>query len=684
MKNRYFINSILKLLIMLIISGLFAQSSNEPSWVNNRQKQIKGYYVGFGSAATIGRSENEFIQKANESAFLEISNQISTEIHGSGKIIIYEDENTFINKATFETESSSIAELEGLEIEEKYKSGNRYYVLWKLSKKKHLKNIDKYSNLAQDYYKNSIKSVLSPVNELGFLVKGYESVLRAHGQIISVNSIDGRIVLNTYFLSRIEQIFSKINTQAVNTLQSGRRGRGLSSPIIFRLQYKELVTVPLKGIPVKFYVSEGEMNLTENTITDSKGESQTNISNIISQLPTQKVRAQINLLALKISSGKNAFLDRKLNEMAALRSESYAISVTTLTAERIAVKILPQAGIPKGQEDFINEKFIAELKKLTDYTVIERALMEDVLKENEFNAEDCSTEECQVQIGKILAVRKMIYVLLWKYGSEFTGTVKLVNIESGENEHSESVSYKGSVTDLVKEGVPQWIRSFYTRLNTAKITITSGNPSINIMSNGLTWGKIPIFEKEIEQGNYKVNFSSPGFESLSKNYIVALGQQISEDIKLRPKSRGRALSRSLFFPGLGQFYSSDINHQGRRLTGVIYSSTAALSLIGTAYSLNEFSKATNNYKNLKSDYLNATQLDDIENKRIEMVKSNSQANDARSMVITIGSITAGLWLWSAIDSFIFFPNNYGRFTFEPSIKSNVYGKYASLTISKKF
>nr|ABZ08401.1 hypothetical protein ALOHA_HF4000APKG2O16ctg14g1 [uncultured marine crenarchaeote HF4000_APKG2O16] len=206
--------------------------------------------------------------------------------------------------------------------------------------------------------------------------------------------------------------------------------------------------------------------------------------------------------------------------------------------------------MPKGEDGFINEKFIAELKRLTEYTVIERAMMEEVLKENEFNAEECSTEECQVQIGKILAVRKMIYVLLWKYGAEYTGTIKLVNIESGENEHSESVSYTGSVTSLVKEGIPRWIRSFYSRLNTAKITLISGNRNIEVTANGLDWGKIPIFDKELDQGMYKVQFSALGYENSTRNYRVNLGDQINEDITLRSKTRGKALTRFSFLPGI--------------------------------------------------------------------------------------------------------------------------------------
>ena len=671
-------------IFLLFSNQILAQSSREPSWVSQRQKQIRGYYVGFGSASTIGLSETEYKQKANESAFLEISNQISVNIYGASKSIISEDEKTFINRAEFESQSSSIAELEGLELEDNYKSTNRYYVLWKLSKKKHEKNVAKYAELAEEYYKNANISILNPVEELGYLVKGYESTLRAHGKVITVKTPEGNKVLNTYFPSRIEQIISKVNTTAINTAQSGKTGSALPAPLIFRAAYSDLISQTLMGLPVRFFAIEGEMQFQELKMTDSNGECFTTVTEIISDLPLQKITAQIDLSSFKINSGRNVFLDKKLDEISSLRSRTYAMNVTALAAERIAVKILAQEGLPFGEDNFINEKFIAELKKLTNYTVIERALMEDVLKENEFNAEECSTEECQVMIGKILAVRKMIYVMLWKYGNEYTGTVKLVNIESGENEHSESVNYEGSVTGLVREGVPQWIRNFYATLNSAKITFTSGNPNIEVISNGKNWGKLPIFDKELEQGNYKVQFSALGYEDLTRNYRVSLGEQIKQEINLRSKTKGKAFFRSLIFPGRGQFYSADKDHGGRRFTGLIYSAGAIVCMAGTGYLWNEFMTANTDYDVAKKAYLQATQLIDIDDARMTMDDKHQVVNSARSAAIAITGVTVGLWLWNSIDAMLFFPQDYGMYSVTPGINTNGQETYATVKISKHF
>ena len=179
------------------------------------------------------------------------------------KSILYEDENTSIDRAEFESQSSSIAELEGLELEEIYNSSDRYYVIWKLSKKEHEKNIDKYTKLAEEYFRSANTSILNPVEELGYLVKGYESILRAHGKVITVESTEGNKVLNTFFPSRIEQIISKINTTAINYVQTGKKGSPLPAPLIFRAAYNELISQTLVGLPVRFVITEGEMKLEE-------------------------------------------------------------------------------------------------------------------------------------------------------------------------------------------------------------------------------------------------------------------------------------------------------------------------------------------------------------------------------------------------------------------------------------
>ena len=204
------------------------------------------------------------------------------------------------------------------------------------------------------------------------------------------------------------------------------------------------------------------------------------------------------------------------------------------------------------------------------------------------------------------------------------------------------------------------------------------------MSNGLDWGRLPIFDKEVDQGNYSLNFSSPGYENLTRNYRVSLGQQINQQINLRPKTRNRALLRSLLFPGLGQYYSADKDHGGRKVAGLIYATSAVICIAGSGYIWNEFVAANNAYEEAKNNYLQATLLTDIDNGRLDMEKKHQISKDAQSTAFSITGITIGLWLWSTIDATLFFPNDYTTFSVTPNINTNGQETFANITISKKF
>ena len=192
-------------ILLLFTQIVFGQFGRTPSWVRDSGKKIQGHYVGFGSVSKKGLTDAEYINLANEAAFLDISNQISVNISGETKTFLSDRDNQFIDEAESFSESSSLAELEGLIRESTYQNQDNYYVLWKLSKKEHQNNIVKYTKLAESYFNSAYESVFNPVDELGHLVKGYESILRAHGQIVKVTDEDGNeIILNTYFSSRIE------------------------------------------------------------------------------------------------------------------------------------------------------------------------------------------------------------------------------------------------------------------------------------------------------------------------------------------------------------------------------------------------------------------------------------------------------------------------------------------------
>lgn len=654
-------------IIILLLSGLCYGQFDLPEWIKYRPID-PDYYIGIGQVDIRGRSAVEYQSEANELAFLQISNQIGTQVSGETESFFYEDEESMIEKFTGLSRTSTVADLEGLALVDTYRDDKEYWVYWRLSKEKHDKNIEKYESLAKDFYIKSQKTIpgIGVVDELSFLVKAYESILRAHGKIIVVEAKETgeKEILNSFIPKRLEEIVAKIETKGKNTGQQGKQGKGLDAPLIFQANFQSLIVHPMNGLSVVFEVLSGDAKLERERMTNSSGECRSKVTQILSDLPKQTIQARIDLKPYKLKSAKNVVLDAFLDKLTGKRSVNYYITISKLAAENIAVKVLirKEGGLSDVEAGFINDEFIVEISRSTEFEVMERELMDDVLMEQDFYATECGTDECQVQIGRLLAVRKMIYVLLGKLGSEIRGQVKLINIETGKIEHIQSVKWRNDIKSLLDEGIPRWVESFYSTMNLGRLSLSSPLFNISAYGDGEFWGELPIYDRELETSSYKVKFISPGYETLTKTYSMNLGQNIEDNIELRKKSRFKAFGKSMVFPGLGQFYSSDWNNTDRRTWGALFALTGVASVTGTAFMWYRFVEAQNVYNDAYEVYLKQNTIDDINTSRAIAQEKNKIMMDKQSVAIVISGVTGLLWVLNALESVINFPDYHVRLT----------------------
>jgi len=333
---------------------------------------------------------------------------------------------------------------------------------------------------------------------------------------------------------------------------------------------------------------------------------------------------------------------------------SYHYSVSGLVSEMIAVKVIPE-GIPSTDANWINGQIITELKKTTNFRVMERGLMDEVLQEQGFN-ENCSTTECQVEAGRMLSVRKMLFVIIGKRGNVFRGIYKLINIETAEIEYQNSVKFIGTFDELLDQGIPQWGEEFYTSLNQPHVTFTSEIPEIQILKNKVFWVKIPVYKQLLPVGEHNLIFQAEGYETLKKNYKMILGMNLNEEINLVPKSKSKAFKKSLLFPGLGQFYTSDANHRGRRKAGIFLSATGVVSIAVTAISWSQYFRARKDYTSANQEYLSQKQLDQIvQYREIAQHKNDLQASAEKGAWIYTGALTT-IWVGNALEAILHFPD----------------------------
>ncbi|MCK4644610.1 hypothetical protein KAU32_13365 [bacterium] len=82
------------------------------------------------------------------------------------------------------------------------------------------------------------------------------------------------------------------------------------------------------------------------------------------------------------------------------------------------------------------------------FTVLERGAIEDIMEEVKFQQTGCASAECAVEIGKILAVEKMVVGTVSKLGKKYFLTIRMVDVESSKISFATSIDASVSIEKL--------------------------------------------------------------------------------------------------------------------------------------------------------------------------------------------------------------------------------------------
>ena len=93
-------------------------------------------------------------------------------------------------------------------------------------------------------------------------------------------------------------------------------------------------------------------------------------------------------------------------------------------------------GAPDALKGPLTDKLIGKLIKSKSFNVIDRASMEKLLKEQQFELRDCTASECAVEAGQLLGVDKVVLGRLSKIGENYFMSLQLINVGSSRIENT--------------------------------------------------------------------------------------------------------------------------------------------------------------------------------------------------------------------------------------------------------
>lgn len=106
----------------------------------------------------------------------------------------------------------------------------------------------------------------------------------------------------------------------------------------------------------------------------------------------------------------------------------------------IAVAEFSGRNVSSMEAAIISDFLRAELVNTEQFTVLDRQNMETVLSEHKFQLTGCTTEECAVQMGKLLGVKKMVTGNLAKLLDKFYVVINILDVETGKIEYADKDS----------------------------------------------------------------------------------------------------------------------------------------------------------------------------------------------------------------------------------------------------
>jgi len=110
----------------------------------------------------------------------------------------------------------------------------------------------------------------------------------------------------------------------------------------------------------------------------------------------------------------------------------FSTGFAQIVKQRIAVLELEADGVSKNESVTLTNRLRSELVKTGSFTIIERGEMDEILKEQGFQLSGCTSDECAVEVGRLLNVREIAAGSIGKVGALYTVAVRLIDVESGE------------------------------------------------------------------------------------------------------------------------------------------------------------------------------------------------------------------------------------------------------------
>lgn len=129
--------------------------------------------------------------------------------------------------------------------------------------------------------------------------------------------------------------------------------------------------------------------------------------------------------------------------------------ITASSAQQtfLAVHDFEGKSVSEVEASALTDRLRTEIINMGQVSVVERAEMDEVLREQGYQQTGCFTSECMVEVGKMIGAEKIVSGSISKVGSTFSINARIINVETGEIENSITYDLSGVIDELLISGM---------------------------------------------------------------------------------------------------------------------------------------------------------------------------------------------------------------------------------------
>ncbi len=189
-----------------------------------------------------------------------------------------------------------------------------------------------------------------------------------------------------------------------------------------------------------------------------------------------------------------------------------------------------RGGLSEAETGTLTDRLRSLLVRTNAFNVVDRGLMDEVLKEQGFQMSGCTSTDCAVEAGKILGVEQMVSGNIGRIGRLYTVDIVLIDVETSKIIKSLTRDYSGEI-----EGLVGLMKSIADELAGASVTPTpppvkSGfniktNPEgVEVFVDNVYLGKTPAVFDNLQPGEHRLKLQKKGYKTIEGKITVQEGK----------------------------------------------------------------------------------------------------------------------------------------------------------------